>query len=293
MARTKTVAKAQSVLKAELRLSVVVPSFNQARYLDATLRSLVEQEYPHKEIIVMDGGSTDGSLEVIRKYESHLAVWRSEADGGQSSAIAHGFKLATGQVIGWINSDDLLTAGALERLAATVRRAGTPDGVFYGGWEVIDGDGRVEERCFRLQTPLWIVRAVGPAICQPGTFFGQDVYFRVGGVDPQLRYSMDLDLWMRFVLSGVPFFSVPAIQAQFRSHSLQKGHTPEWIRHCIEEEVLMQDRYGLAEEGSLRALIARQAQRGLKLTTSGPYKTLAFRILQRHRFRRFNVEVSG
>jgi hypothetical protein len=115
----------------------------------------------------------------------------------------------------------------------------------------------------------------------------------VGGVDSTLRYSMDFDLWMRFVLAGVPFFAIPAIQAQFRSHSLQKGHSAQWIKHCIEEEALMQNRYGLASEGSLRRLLARQTQRGLKLITSGPYKTLAFRILQRRRFRRFTVDFSG
>jgi glycosyltransferase involved in cell wall biosynthesis len=293
MVQTKTVTGSESVLDPDVRISIVVPSFNQARYLDATLRSLVEQEYPDKEIIVMDGGSTDGSVEVIRKYEPHLAVWRSEADEGQSSAIKNGFDLATGQVIGWVNSDDLLTAGALGRLAATVRRAGTPDAVFYGGWEVIDEHGQVQEVCFRLRTPLWIARALGPAICQPGTFFGRAAYQRVGGLDAKLRYSMDLDLWMRFVVSGVPFFSVPGIQAQFRTHSLQKGHTTEWINHCIAEEVLMQERYGLAAEGSLRQLFARQTQRALKLVTGAPYRTLAFRVLQRHRFRRFNVEISG
>lgn len=277
----------------ELRVSIIVPSFNQARYLDATLRSLVEQEYPHKEIIVMDGGSTDGSVKVIRKYESHLADWKSEADGGQANAIAKGFELATGQVIGWINSDDLLSSGAVARLAAAVHSAGTPDGVFYGGWEVIDADGQVQEVYFRLRTMPWITRALGPAICQPGTFFGRGAYLRVGGVDPTLRYSMDFDLWMRFVLSGVPFFAISAVQAQFRSHSLQKGHSAEWIKHCLEEEVLMRDRYGLASEGSLRKLLARQTQRGLKLMTSGPYKTLAFRILQRGRLRRFSVDFSG
>src|SRR5438445_11771507 len=117
MALTNTVTEAQTVLDAEPRISIVVPSFNQARYLDATLRSLVEQDYPHKEIIVMDGGSTDGSVDIIRKYESHITLWKSEPDGGQAKAIAKGFDLATGQVIGWINSDDLLTVGALERLA--------------------------------------------------------------------------------------------------------------------------------------------------------------------------------
>lgn len=292
MDRHNPVNDGQSVLDAPLRISIIVPSFNQARFLDDAIRSLVEQEYPHKEIIVMDGGSTDGSVDIIRKYESHLAVWKSEADGGQASAISAGFALATGQVVGWINSDDLLTPGALERLALAVRMAGSPDGVFHGGWEVIDADSKVQEVFFGLRIVPWIARAIGPAICQPGTFFGRDAYLRVGAVDPTLKYSMDLDLWMKFVVSRVRFFRIPAIQARFRSHSMQKGHSVEWIKHCIDEEMLMRRRYGLASTKSLRRLLALQTLRGLKLATSGPYKTLSFRILQRRRLRVFGVDFS-
>ena len=275
-----------------MKISIVIPSFNQARYLDAAIRSLVEQKYPEKEIIVMDGGSTDGSVDVIRRYEAHLTAWKSGPDGGQASAIMAGFGIATGQVIGWLNSDDILAPGALERLAIAVKDAGSPDGVFYGGYEVIDADGKVQEVFFGLRTVSWIARAIGPAICQPGTFFGRDAYLRVGGMDPRLKYAMDFDLWMRFVTSDVRFFAIPAIQAQFRSHSLQKGRSLEWLKHCADEEMLLRRRYSLAREGSVRRLLARQAQRLLRLTTGRVDKTLAFRILQRRRFRPFTVDYS-
>lgn len=275
-----------------MRISIVVPSFNQARYLDAALRSLVEQEYSDKEIIVMDGGSTDGSVDVIRKYEHHLAAWRSGPDGGQARAIATGFGIATGQLIGWLNSDDVLVHGALERLARVVRHAGSADGVFYGGFEVIDAVGQVQEVFFGTRTTAWIARAIGPAICQPGTFFGRDAYVRVGGVDISLQYAMDFDLLMRFVASSVRFFAIPAIQAQFRRHSLQKGHSLEWLKHCDDEALAIERRYGMAPRGSMRRLVARQAQRVLSLTTGCLYKTLAFRILRRRRIREFAVTYS-
>jgi glycosyltransferase involved in cell wall biosynthesis len=275
-----------------MRISIVVPSFNQARYLDAALRSLVEQEYSDKEIIVMDGGSTDGSVDVVRKYAPHLAAWRSGPDGGQARAIATGFDIATGQVLGWLNSDDVLAHGALERLARAIRLAGSPDGVFYGGFEVIDADGQVQEVFFGTRTVTWVARAIGPAICQAGTFFGRDAYLRVGGVDPSLQYAMDKDLWMRFVASDVRFIAIPEIQAQFRSHSLQKGHSLTSLKHCVDEELLIGRRYSMAPMGSMRRLVARQVQRVLRLTTGRLYKTVVFRILRRRRIRVFGVDYS-
>lgn len=275
------------------RISIVVPSFNQVRYLDAALRSLVEQEYPDKEIIVMDGGSTDGSVDIIRKYEPHLAAWRSEPDGGQARAIAAGFDIATGQVLGWLNSDDMLAHGALERVAHVVRRTGSANAVFYGGHEVIDEYGNVQEVFCGARTAAWIARAIGPAICQPGTFFGHDAYRRVGGLDLSLQYGIDFDLWMRFVASNVRFFAIPAIQAQFRRHSLQKGHSLEWRQHGCDEALVFERRYHMALQGSIRRRVARQAHRMMSLLTGRPYKTLTFRALRHRRIREFAVPCSG
>lgn len=276
----------------EMRISIVIPSFNQAQYLDTAIRSVVDQDYADKEVIVMDGGSTDESIEVIRKYEGQLAFWRSGPDGGQANAISTGFDHATGQLFGWINSDDALAPGALNRLVKQVRRAGGPNAVFHGGWEVIDSYGRVQEVFFGIRTLPWLARTIGPIICQPGTFFGREEYFRVGGIDQQLRYALDFDLWMRFVVARVPFFTIPAIQAQFRSHTMQKGHNVQWLKHCADEERLMRERYNMAPQGSWQDLLARQVQRMIRLTSFRQYQTVALRVARHGRWRCFAVDYS-
>lgn len=275
-----------------MRISVIIPSYNQAAFLEATIRSVVEQEYPDKEIIVMDGGSTDGSVDIIRKYEKHLTSWVSQPDGGQTNALAAGFALATGAIIGWINSDDLLSPGALERTARKAAEIGTPDAVFYGGFEIVDENGRVEEVYYGTPMTRWVARAIGPVVSQQGSFFGRDAYHRVGRLDATIQYAMDLDLWMRFFSAGVPFVAIPAIQGQFRRHSMQKGHSVEWLKRCDLEEAAIQRQYHLAARGSLRWKVARQTQRLLSLTLGKYYLTLALRVLRRQRIREFTSSYS-
>jgi glycosyltransferase involved in cell wall biosynthesis len=262
-------------------ISVVVPSYNQASFLGATLRSLVEQEHADKEILVLDGGSTDGSVEIIRRYADRLAYWVSERDGGQSQAIANGKRRCRGDLVGWVNSDDVLKPGALSRVAAAARRSRTTEAVFFGGHDVIDDSGRVMDRAPAFRDTAWCRRRLGPVVCQPGTFYGRAAYERVGGVDPSLQYGMDLDLWLRFQAAGVPFVRVPGYLASFRRHSQQKGHNLEALRQCALEETEMRRRYGLAEPGTREYWLARSARRALGLLSGATLVTLAYRLATR------------
>lgn len=262
-------------------ISVVVPSYNQASFLDATLRSLVEQDHADKEILVLDGGSTDGSVDIIRRYADRLAYWASERDGGQSQAIANGKRRCRGDLVGWVNSDDVLKPGALSRVAAAARRLRTTEAVFFGGHDVIDELGQVMDRAPAFRDSAWCRRRLGPVICQPGTFYGRAAYERVGGVDPSLQYGMDLDLWLRFQAAGVPFVRVPGYSASFRRHSQQKGHNLEALRQCALEETAMRRRYGLAEPGTRVYWIARSARRALALLSGATLVTLAYRLATR------------
>src|SRR4051812_14445675 len=176
-------------------VSIVTPSFNQAPYLDETISSVRAQDYPNIEYIVMDGGSTDGSVEIIRKHEDHLASWASERDNGQTSAIMKGLERASGSILAWLNSDDLLAPSAVRIAVAALRRA--PEiGVVYGDRLHIDGKGNV---IGVNRMPAFYPAMFGRNITLPQetVFFRRSVYQAAGGLDPTLRFSLDFDLWVR------------------------------------------------------------------------------------------------
>ena len=275
-----------------MKISIIIPSYNQAQFLQATIDSIVTQNYPEKEIIILDGGSTDGSVKIIERNARYLADWSSGPDGGQANAISTGFDRATGEIIGWVNSDDTLAPGALERVAAAAHRLGSADAVFYGGCEVIDDAGAVQEVIRGVPAIGWLARAIGPVVCQPGTFFGRAAYLAVGQVDTTLQYAMDLDLWMKFVTGGVPFVRIAGVQGQFRAHSQQKGHSREWIKTCMRDEERVRQRYGMASLGSFRRFVAHQALRAVR-ASSGQVSTVAFRLVHHRRLRAFAVDYSA
>lgn len=209
------------------RISVVVPSYNQAAFLSAALDSLLDQHYPDLEILVMDGGSTDGSADLLREYGPRLAAWVSEPDRGQSHAINKGMAQASGEVLTWLNSDDLLLPGALQ--AAGEIFAAFPLVEWLTGQPAnLGANGAL--RHFPLKTGRWPGairrgwyhgRALG-FIRQEGTFWRRSLWQRAGGqVDEARHYTMDYDLWKRFARFA-PLVTADQTLAAFREHPAQK-----------------------------------------------------------------------
>ena len=200
------------------RVSIVTPSLNQAAFLEETLRSVLLQGYPDLEYLVIDGGSTDGSVEIIRKYASFLSYWVSEPDRGQADAINKGLRRLSGQIVGWLNSDDMLLPRAVQR--AVVHLSDHPEiDVVYGPVE------RINERSHRVPTPLLPKDKVemnrqnalaGCVVNQPGCFWRSEWTEKVGLLDESLRYAMDYDYWVRFLLAGANFSRLPETMAAFR-----------------------------------------------------------------------------
>ncbi|HEY3083364.1 MAG TPA: glycosyltransferase family 2 protein [Chloroflexota bacterium] len=208
-------------------VSVVTPSFNQGRYLEETLRSVLDQDYPNVEYIVIDGGSTDDSVEIVRRYADRLAFWVSEPDSGQSEALNKGFARSHGQIMAWLNSDDVYTPGAIRRAVEAFRLH--PDAaVVYGDCEYIDAQGRFvrpdRSKPFRRADAL----RGGHHFSQPAAFWRRFAWETVGPLKTQYHYCMDLDLWMSMA-AHYDFVYVPELWARYRLHETSKtvsGRSP-------------------------------------------------------------------
>jgi len=181
------------------RVTIVTPSYNQGAYLEETIRSVLLQNYPNLEYIIMDGGSTDQSVDVILRYERWLTHWESRADQGQSHAINKGWKIATGNVLAWLNSDDLYRPGALAE--AVLALSSHPSAAFvYSNVEYIDPQGQTlivrNPGQTDLKRMLWALVSLIP---QPTTFVRREMLTEVGFLDESLDYSMDYDYWLRLL----------------------------------------------------------------------------------------------
>lgn len=202
-------------------ISIITPSFNQARYLETTLRSVLTQDYPSIEYLVIDGGSTDGSVEILQRYSDQLAGWVSESDRGQTDALNKGFARAKGEILAWLNSDDTYEPGAIA--AAVKYLTEHPEiGMVYADTNFIDENGRVIGRFPAAQTDQRRLRQGYVHIPQQATFFRADLWRQVGPLDPDFYFAMDYDLWTRLARLA-PFAYLPGqTWANFRLHSSGK-----------------------------------------------------------------------
>lgn len=183
------------------KISLVIPSYNQGSFLEATLRSIFAQCYPALECIVVDGGSTDGSAEIVRRYAHRLTWWCSEPDDGQSHALVKGFAQASGTLMNWLNSDDLLLPEALFAIAEGYRESGAD--LVVGGDRHFRDDSNSTLFHFRpagYRFPECLQFWSGKFLYhQPCTFFSRNAFLRAGGLDGGLHYTMDFDLYCRIL----------------------------------------------------------------------------------------------
>jgi len=201
-------------------ISIVMPSLNQGEFIGAAIDSVITQDYSAIELIVVDGGSDDRSIDEIRSRESRIAWWCSESDGGQSAAINKGVRLATGSILGWLNSDDLLERGALSRVAAHLE-PGAP-AWSIGRTRLIDPLG--ESLGFRSGSSVTVDTFAEWGrynFSQQAVFWTREMWTSVGELNPNLHYVMDLDLWWRMFNIATPGY-IPHILGSYRLHGQAK-----------------------------------------------------------------------
>jgi glycosyltransferase involved in cell wall biosynthesis len=221
-------------------VSVVTPSFNQARYLERTITSVLAQDYPRLEYIIVDGKSTDGSPEIIERYSSRLAYWVSEPDMGQSDAINKGFAHAKGDILAWLNSDDTWLPGAVASAVKAFQQR-PESGLIYGAANYIGSDDQFLGRFPAAQTDYRLLRQGYVHIPQQAAFFRADLWRQLGPLDPSMYFAMDYDLWRR-ISSKAPVQYVPETWANFRLHDDAK--TIAFDERCWPEMIRVHYREG-------------------------------------------------
>lgn len=203
------------------RVSIVTPSYNQVQFLEDTILSVLNQSYPNIEYIIIDGGSTDGSVDLIKTYQDRIDYWVSERDQGQTDAINKGFKRASGDIYAWINSDDTYQADAVQEAVEFFSQ--NPEvGLVYGDLNIINEEGKVIGTFNAKQTSYQRLRRGGVYIPQPAAFWRARLWELVGPLDPSYYFAMDYDLWVRLAKITTLKYYEGHTWANFRIHGGSK-----------------------------------------------------------------------
>jgi len=242
-------------------ISIVTCSYQQAKFVAQAMRSVLDQNYPALEYVVIDGGSSDGSAQIIGRYQRALAYWTSEPDGGQTQALIKGFGRCSGEILGWLCSDDLLLPGALRTVGAFF--AAHPEvAAVYGDALWIDADGRFLRPKRESGFNRFVLLHDHNYIPQPSMFWRRSLYEAVGGLDARFELAMDADLWERFS-ARTRIVHIPVYLSCMRYYAAQKtrARRADALRECT--AIRARDRRGAAP-GS-RGLALRLAARCLRI----------------------------
>lgn len=231
-------AAAEPVVNDLPSISIVTPSFNQAAFVEQTIRSVLDQGYPQLEYRVMDGGSTDGSADIIRRFDDRLTGWVSEPDGGQADAIARGFEACSGEILAYLNSDDVYLPGTLDAIGRAFAAHPEVD-LIYGDLVFVSAAGAPLVIDVLPRFRAADLRRVC-VIPQPAAFWRRSIYDQAGGIDPEFKFALDYDLFLRMLDAGGRMMHLPRLLAEFRRHGEAK--TTRMVDQWSAEDRLLRKR---------------------------------------------------
>ncbi len=255
------------------RISIVTCSFNQAEFLEETIRSVLEQNYPSLEYVVVDGGSNDGSVRIISRYADKFAYWVSEPDQGQAHALAKGFDHSTGEIMGWVNSDDTLVPGALAAVSGFFRQHPDVD-VVYGDANLVGRDGQFLKSKREIEFDLGVLLWDYDYIPQPSTFWRRGIWERSGGLDMKIQCAMDYDLWLKFAKADAHFEHLPVALSNMRFYPEQKNRRLRSVSN--REDDIVRERFlgrRISRAERARKKVWHKVRRVVKRLAIGAYRT--------------------
>lgn len=219
------------------KISVITPSFNQGQFLEKTIVSVITQNYPDLEYIIMDGGSTDNSIEIIKKYENEITYWKSEKDLGQSDAINKGFKVATGEILAWLNSDDVYCTKTLLTIGEFFLNNPNID-LIYGNSFTIDEHDKIIRETISVKYNKYAYITQAFSLHQASMFWRRELYDRSEGVQIDLYTKMDYDLWLQFYNLNAKISHINETLSCYRTHPETKTRNTQNITRTVAKERL-------------------------------------------------------
>jgi len=238
------------------KISIVMPSYNQAQFIERSILSVINQDYANTELIIIDGGSKDGTVDIIQKYKDKITLWISEKDQGQSDALNKGFKHCTGEIFGWLNSDDIYLPNAFKFIIEAFEK--NPDkNILHGDWLEIDSDDKIIFRNFSFKFNLNQFLYEGWGLHPQSLFWTKDVHLRFGQFDEDLHTNMDKQMILRFAEneSIKNFKQIPFFLCAWRRHAAQK--TENNLFQIQKDNALFNTRYKIKKYSFFLELVIK------------------------------------
>ncbi len=230
------------------KISIITPSFNQGKYLEKTILSVLNQNYPNLEYIIIDGGSTDESVEIIKKYEEQISYWVSEADEGQTHAINKGFKKATGDLVAWMNSDDVYFENAFDHISQAFNQTGGNFDVYFGDKANINEVGTVIREYLYPPFSGWGIKyTTNMNISNQSAFWKRKLFDKVGFLNEEIQFAMDYEYFLRLYMRGASFYKISEVLGALRMYSENKSSDEKWLKIKFQNIKDIKTEYGISK----------------------------------------------